>query len=291
MRKKTLSLLLFLVLILSLLPASGEETIIHQINGVNSDFAFPEDAKLLEVYFPKINGCDAAFVRYGEYSMLIDCAGEQWRATEELLEKLNVTELTYALNSHPDADHIGGFNHVLKKIPAGEFLLGFPENYSEGDSLRFKVYSDLHALGVPFRQVKNGDTLEFGDVEMTVYQRTDASLTRVNNKSVMLMIRLGQRSILFTGDIQRDTQLLLAADRENLDIDADILKAPHHGYSKMQAGFLDMVSPELVVVTSGRGSAGVSSQLTEEKIDHYFCENGILRFATDGNVWTVERLN
>ena len=291
MIKKLLVWALLLLLTLPILPAVGEEAILNQINGLNSDFSFPADAKLLEVYFPKINGCDAAFVRYGEYSMLIDCAGEQWRATEALLEKLNVTELTYALNSHPDADHIGGFNHVLKSIPAEEFLLGFPENYSEGDSLRFKVYSDLHTLGIPFRQVKNGDTIEFGDVEITVYQRTDASLTRVNNKSVMLMIRLGQRSIFFTGDIQRDAQLLLIADRENLELKADILKAPHHGYNNMQAGFLDMVSPELVIITSGRGSAGVTQQLAEEKIQHYFCENGILRLATDGSIWTVERLN
>ncbi|MBQ4073639.1 MAG: MBL fold metallo-hydrolase [Clostridia bacterium] len=281
-----------LLLVLLLLPLSAafgeEEIIINNIANPSNSFAFPEEATLLEVYFPKIHGCDAAFVRYGEYSMLIDCAGNQWRDTKAMLDKLKITEMTYALNSHPDADHIGGFNHVLKEIPAQEFLLGFPEDYPDGDTVRFKVYNDLHTLGVPFRRVADGDTIAFGDVKMTVYQRTDESLARVNNKSVMVKIELGNRSILFTGDVQRDAQLLFIQDQP--DIQSDILKFPHHGYNDMQPDFLSLVDPELVIVTSGRSSANGAKQLNDQKITHYFTENGILRLATDGTVWMVERI-
>ena len=289
--KKILALLLVLVLMLPCLTAVAEENIIiNKIAGDGADFSFAEDAALLEIYFPKIYGCDAAFVRYGEYSMLIDCAGNQWEMVEKLLQKLNVTEIDSAVNSHPDADHLGGFNHVLKKVTAGEFILGFPEDYDEGDSVRFKVYEDLHKLNVPFRQVQDGDTLEFGDVKVSVIQRTDESLKRVNNKSVMLMIEYGERRIFFSGDIQRDTQLLLVSEGDSVDLKADILKFPHHGYGAMQNGFLDMVDPALVICTSGRNSAEGAQQLKERKIPHYFCEQGILRLATDGNVWTIERI-
>jgi len=281
-----------LLLVLLLLPLSAafgeEEIIINNIANPSNSFTFPEEATLLEVYFPKIHGCDAAFVRYGEYSMLIDCAGNQWRDTKAMLDKLKITEMTYALNSHPDADHIGGFNHVLKEIPAQEFLLGFPEDYPDGDTVRFKVYNDLHTLGIPFRRVADGDTIAFGDVKMTVYQRTDESLARVNNKSVMVKIELGNRSILFTGDVQRDAQLLFIQDQP--DIQSDILKFPHHGYNNMQPGFLSLVDPELVIVTSGRSGANGAKQLNDQKITHYFTENGILRLATDGTVWMVERI-
>ena len=283
-------LLLLLCVMLLPLYALGEEVLIDKIKDKESDFAFAEGTPLLEVYFPKIAGCDAAYVRYGEYSMLIDCAGNSWRETEALLKKLGVEELDYAVNSHPDADHIGGFNHVLKNYPAKEFLLGFPEDYDEGDNVRFKVYEDLHKLNIPFRRVQDGDTLEFGDVKVSVLQRTDKSLKRVNNKSVMLMIEYGQRSIFFTGDIQRDTQNILIGEKDTLDIQADILKYPHHGYADMQAGFLEMVSPELVIVTSGRSTAEGINILKKEKVPYYFCENGIIRLATDGNVWTVERI-
>ena len=288
--KKGLALLLCCCLLLPL-AAQAEPVIIDKASGLFPQFQFDQDAALLEVYFPKIFGVDAAFVRYGDYSMLIDCGGNQWKETKALLDRLGVTEITYAVNSHPDADHIGGFNHVAKEIKLDHFVLGFPENYPEGDQVRFKVYEDLHSLGVDFMPVQNGDTIAFGDVKITVYQRTDEFLPRVNNKSVMLMIEYGQRRIFFTGDIQLHTQRLLIDDTENLDLKADIVKFPHHGYKKMQDGFLKMVSPELVIITGGRQDSEGYKQLRDQGIKYYFCENGALRLATDGNSWTVERMN
>ena len=287
--KKWLALLICCCLLLPL-AAQAEPVIIDKVSGLFPQFQFPEDAALLEVYFPKIYGVDAAFVRYGDYSMLIDCGGNQWQETKALLDRLGVTEVTYAVNSHPDADHIGGFNHVAKEIKLDNFVLGFPENYPEGDQVRFKVYEDLHNLGVNFMQVQDGDTIDFGDVKITVYQRTDEFLPRVNNRSVMLMIEYGQRRIFFTGDIQLYTQRLLIDQADSLDLKADIVKFPHHGYKKMQDGFLKMVSPDLVIITFVIHYSCVAKQLREQGIKYFFCEKGILRLATDGNSWTVERL-
>jgi len=285
--KKFAAILLILIL-LPLAAITQDEIIVNMISDPSLVSPFTEDAQLLEVYFPKINGCDAAYIRYGDYSMLLDCAGNQWRETKKMLNMLNVTELTYALNSHPDADHIGGFNHVLKEIPAKEFLLGFPEDFPDGDAVRFKVYDDLHTLEIPFRRVGDGESLEFGDVQITIHQRFDDQLPRVNNRSLMLMFELGERRILFTGDIQRDAQLLFAEAKA--DLKTDILKFPHHGYNNMQVPFLNIVNPELTILTSGRSGANGAKQLKEKGITHYFTENSILRLATDGNVWTVERI-
>lgn len=280
--------LLTALLFLPCLTGLAEEDIINRISDPSIHFAFPEGTVLLEVYFPKINGCDAALIRYGEYSMLLDCGGNQWRETDAMLRKLGVTELTYALNSHPDADHIGGFNHVLKTIPAWEFLLGFPEDYEEGDELRFKVYSDLHELGVPFRQVTEGSEIAFGDVKISVHQALASHLERVNNKSVVVRFQLGERSILFPGDIQHDGQKCFVAAQTPLQ--SDIMKAPHHGYRRLDANYLALVSPRLVVVTSGSNDAECVPQLKENKIKYHYTEQGILHLATDGKVWLVEHI-
>ena len=288
--KKILSLCLTALLLLICFSAAAEGVIIDKTKPEQADFQFPQDAKLLEVYFPKIYGVDSALVRYGEYSMLIDCAGNQNPAVLSMLNDLGVTELTYALNSHPDADHIGGFNKVLKEIPAKEFLLGFPEDHDSGDAVRFTIYNDLHEMGIPLRRVYNGDTIEFGDVKMTVLQRTDEHLPRVNNKSVMLMIQYGERRIFFTGDIQSHTQRLLEENADSLDLKADILKFPHHGYGNMQEGFLEMVSPEYVVCTSGGKITDGVKQLVSKGIPYIRTHGGVVRLATDGKVWTVERL-
>lgn len=281
-------LLLIALLMFSSAALAEEPILISKIADPDNTFAFPEGTPLLEVFFPQISGCDAALVRYGDYSILIDCAGNDWREVESMLKKLNVTELTYALNTHPDADHIGGFNHVLKNVSAGVFLHGFPEDYPEGDTLRFKVYDDLHTLGIPFRQVENGETLPFGDVTVSVLQYYNDNLNRVNNRSVVLKIQLGERSILFTGDIQLDGQLCYVTDQA--PIQADIMKFPHHGYKNMNADFLSLVDPELVIVTSGRSTAEGVGQLKKAGILYYFTDKNILHLATDGNTWLVERL-
>lgn len=284
--------ILFLCLALLMLlcaSAYAEEIILNKTRGDHADFAFSEDAKLLEVYFPPIFGCDAALVRCGEMSMLIDCAGNQWKSTKAMLDKLNITELTYALNTHPDADHIGGFNHVLKEIPAGEFLMGFPEDHDSGDAVRFKVYDALHAQSIPMRRVGNGDTIEFGDATITVYQRLEEDLPRVNSKSLTLMIRYGERSIYFTGDVLAPGQELLA-EHNGADIDADILKYPHHGLEPMRESFLSAVTPELVIATSGKSDVNGVADLKKRSIPCMLTANQTLNLATDGKVWTVEKI-
>lgn len=284
-------LALCLMLLLAACAACAEEQIIIDMTREeNADFTFAGDAGLLEVYFPKVYGCDAALVRCGEYTMLIDCGGTQWREAKALLDDLGISSLTYALNSHPDADHIGGFNHVLRDIPAGEFLLGFPEDYPSGDDVRFKVYDALHEMGIPMRQVHSGDTIDFGDARITVYQRTDEQLPRVNNKSVLLMIEYGERRIFFAGDIQAAAQTLLAQDAATLDLKTDILKYPHHGYEPLQEGFLEMLSPVLAICTCGQSKTDGLTQMKEHGISCLLTGNQRLRLATDGSVWTVEKL-
>ena len=154
--KRFLALCLLLLLPL---PAMAQ-TVVNRVSAPETAFSFPPDARLLEVYFPSIYGCDAALVRYGAYTLLIDCAGNQWRAVQQMLHALDVRTLTYALNSHPDADHIGGFDHVLKVVPAGAFLTGFPQDHPSGDPVRFKVYDALREANIPLRRRHPGDGAE-----------------------------------------------------------------------------------------------------------------------------------
>ena len=287
--KKTL-LLLFTLLLLPLFPCAAEEeaVLINKIKDPENPFAFPEDAKLLEIYFPRIDDNDSAFIRCGDYTMLLDCAGEQWERVKALLGDLNITELTYACNTHPHTDHVGGFQHLLKEVKAENFIHAFPEDYIYNDKPAPKVYAELHSQGVPFRQVQHGDTIAFGDVQMTIFQRWNEDYT-CNNNSAMLLVRYGERSFLFCSDVQRDAQLNYVAHDDALQ--ADIMTFPHHGYNRMQQAFLSLVDPELVVVTSGSMFAEGVPLLKEQQIPYHYTELGVMRFATDGHTWLVERLD
>lgn len=288
-RIKMLVLWMMMLLCAACAGSAEESIIVDKTHGENAEFAFAEGAELLEIYFPKIYGVDSAFVRCGAYSMLIDCAGPQWEQTRTMLEDLGVSGMTYALNTHPDGDHIGGFNYVLKGIPAGEFLTGFPEDYPEGDAVRFRVYDMLHERGIPMRRVNDGDTIDFGNARIRVYQRTEKDLPRVNNMSVVLMIEFGERRILFTGDIQPLGQRLFVEDEAGYDLKADILKYPHHGYERLNEEFLRRVSPVLAVCTGGQVKSKGLDQMKEFGIPSLNTGFQGYHLSTDGRVWVVEK--
>ena len=58
-------------------PAAPEiPVLVDRINSPkeHADFAFAPDAKLLEIYFPQVLSADAAYLRFGGETMMIDCA-------------------------------------------------------------------------------------------------------------------------------------------------------------------------------------------------------------------------
>lgn len=284
--KKWLSLLAALLLMLPLCANAEDRIIIDKIKHPADDFAFPADAQLLEIYFPKIYDSAAALIRYGEYTMLFDCADDQWGQVSALLDRLGVTELTYACNSHPHRDHIYGFPHVLKDVPAREFLRFFGDDYEYTEASARKAYAQLRELGIPFRQLGNGDTIPFGDVKITALQCLDPEFS-ANNASALLMVELGQRRFLFASDIQIAAQRRLLAD--DADVRADILQHPHHGYDEIRTYFLEEVDPELVIITSLPNASNGAAFLRELGVPYLHTHLGITRMTTDGNVWVIER--
>ena len=285
--KKLLALLMLLMLLTPLCGLTEETVVINKIKDPDNDFAFPADAKLLEIYFPKIYDSAAALIRYGEYTMLLDCAGECWEQVPVLLDRLGVTELTYACNTHPHSDHTYGFQFVLADYPAGEFIRFFEDDFHDSNPAAIKVFNKLREMGVPFRQMEAGDALPFGDVNISFMQMDDPENTG-NNLSALVMVELGERRFLFASDVQIDGQRWHVSNGS--DLKADILQHPHHGYNRMQPVFLDAVDPELVIVTSLPNAANGVAYLKNQKMPYVHTHQGILKMTTDGSVWVVERI-
>lgn len=285
--KRILALLMILMLLLPLAASAEEQIIINKIKDPDNDFAFPEDAKLLEIYFPKIYDSASALIRYGEYSMLFDCAGDCWESVPKLLAYAGVTELTYACNSHPHTDHTYGYQFVLQEYPAGEFIRFFEDDFHDSNPAAIKVFNKLREMGVPFRQMGHGDTLPFGDVKISFMQADNPEYTG-NNLSVLMMVELGQRRFLFASDLQIDGQRWHV--NNGSDLQADILQHPHHGYNRMQPVFVDAVDPELVIVTSLPNAALGVPYLKDRGISYTHTHQGITKMTTDGSVWVIERI-
>lgn len=75
----------------------------------------------------------------------------------------------------------------------------------------------------------------------------------VNGHSIILQLKYGAFSFLFTGDLNDEAARALVRrhDSGEIDLRADVFKTPHHGSADFSAAFLERVKPAVSIVSSG----------------------------------------
>ena len=96
------------------------------------------------------------------------------------------------------------------------------------------------------------DSLEIAPDEDIAAGKASGKLAQ-NNYSLVIRFVHGDKSFLFTGDIEREVEYEMV--RRNFNLRSDILKIPHHG-SKTSSSelFLEEVRPEVAVISAGRNN-------------------------------------
>jgi competence protein ComEC len=146
----------------------------------------------------------------------------------------------------------------------------------------------------PIHLVRDGDSKKFGDIATRVLLASRTfKRSPENNSSVVLRVLLGNRSVLLTGDIERESERDLARRIEH----ADVLKVAHHGSrSSSTPAFLHAVSPRIAMISCGRRNlfghphAETIESLQQERICIYRTDrNGSIDVNVDGHRLFVRR--
>jgi len=229
--------------------------------------------------------------------MLIECGGEAMMADggtavygEELihaLHELGVEKFKYLFNTHYHEDHAGGLIVLMENgFEVGSYLHPYEPNAIYGNVNHRRAMQTVKKYGIAQRQITNGDTLLLGEAVITLIRHEEGK--SANGRSTMAHVQFGSASLLLTADIIGDTQswCLEHVDAEMLD--ADILKAPHHGVSAMVGDFLQAVSPEMLLVNndSSRAKAGIA-QAEAFGVPVLCTGDGRIVLETDGEDWFV----
>lgn len=118
--------------------------------------------------------------------------------------------------THAHHDHMDGLFDLVRNFEIGEIWLGpnpMLPRYRE-------LVEAVFARGIPIRQVRAGDRRGPFEVLAPARERRTGPEVR-NDDSLVLLLRWGGRTALFTGDLESDLRIPL--DR------VDVLKVPHHG--------------------------------------------------------------
>lgn len=294
--------LISLLLLLCLLPlaalaeeAAQEEpaqVVYNRTGNLTEEFIFPEGTPVLEIIFPRVFSSDCAFLRFGDEIMMIDAStlnAKMKTRVRTAIESAGIDHIDVAFNSHPHDDHIDGFPIVDAYCPIGKMILTFEEDY---DKHMKTVVAYCNENGIPIEHVGDGDVLTMGpngEITMRVIQRNDTGKWGANDRSAMLLVQYGERTILFSGDVENRAQRSYSTNVPEGGLHADILKYPHHGQVKLDDKFLAVIDPELVFMNGASDVMdGGKNYLKRKKVPFVLGYQGLTRMRTDGSIWVVD---
>jgi competence protein ComEC len=180
------------------------------------------------------------------------------------LRHLGIRKVEFILNTHPDADHLGGLKNMVSALPAGSIARAYEGWDAQSTSELFRIYlGQIQTKGISLVAVKEGDSLDdLPPVNLSVIHPPVSFRprhNRENNRS--LAVRLcfstssGVFSLILPGDLEEEgIRELLANHRPFPKV--DWLLAPHHGrLSGEQALCAGGIKPRFVVLSDWRDYA------------------------------------
>lgn len=252
-----------------------------------------DEESVLEVHFIDVGQGDAILIEENDSDMLIDAGiNQKGNAVVDYLKSENVTDLKYAIGTHPHADHIGGMDTVLYSVPVDRVILPSGDFHSQTYD---DVLDAIQAKHIQETDAKVGNTYQLGEASFSILAPCSTGYSDQNNYSICIKLTYGNTSFLFAGDAEQLSEAEMIKNGENLS--ADVLKIGHHGsYSSCSEAFLDAVDPSYSVISLGDDNpygfphAPTLLKLLEHKISIYRTDlQGTIIFTSDGKKIEVNK--
>jgi len=211
--------------------------------------AASKDPSSVTVHYIDVGQGDSIFIDTQDTDVLIDGGPTTAGSTVlDYLDSLSITRIHLMIATHVHEDHIGGLIAVLNSVTNVDEILINNQAYTSKAYTDFMSLAQSHTIIVAQR----GQTFILSETaNLTVFNPTQPlEFTSVNDNSIVVKLRVGNTSFLFTGDAEADAeQSMLDA---GLDLQSDILKVGHHGsrYATTQP-FLDRVAPSYAIISAG----------------------------------------
>ena len=211
-------------------------------------------APLLTVHFLDVGQGDAILIQLPDGPQVLIDAGADNSVLFGLGEALPWWDrsIEYAVVTHPDLDHFGGFFGVAEKYSIERFIY----NGDVDKSLFKMLHESVEARNIPSLIIDQGYALEWpsGVTLHFVWPRAGYESDDTNARSLVALLTWNDATMLLTGDLPVVQEQMLLQSYP--DLHAQVLKVGHHG-SKGSSGlvFLEAIRPELCIISVGRDNS------------------------------------
>jgi competence protein ComEC len=155
------------------------------------------------------------------------------------------------VETHPDADHIGGLPQVMKRFRIGVFLEPGVESENAVDDEIRRVRGEEGIDRILARrgmQVSLGGGASF-DI---LFPDRDVSHLETNTASIVGRVRYGSTGVVLTGDSPKVIEAELVRHYGS-SLKSDVLKAGHHGsHTSSGEGYVRAISPGYAIISAGK---------------------------------------
>lgn len=227
------------------------------------------EGSTFEIHFFDVGEADSALIECDGHYMLID-GGNPGSSSflYSYLQKHGIDYLDYIVCSHAHSDHVGGLAGALNYASVGAAYAPV----TEYDSRAFNSFVKyLNEQGKEVTVPSPGDSIMLGVAEITFIGPVDISLAEINhnNASIILRIKYGSTSFLFTGDAEIEEELSVIGT--NAELQSTLLKVGHHGsYTSSSEVFIAAVNPDYAIVSVGKDNEyGHPHDVALDRISRY----------------------
>ena len=281
--KKIIRQLAMTVLILCLFTSCNYNT--RNTGDTNKSL---KDEKILKVHFIDVGQGDATLIELNGYTALID-AGPNF-SSKRLVNYLrgeDIKRIDYIIATHPDEDHIGGMDEILKEFKVKNFYA--PKLTKNTETFK-KIVNELKKQNLKIIVPYQGMELDLGEEANLIFLTPlEYQWNNDNNFSLVTKINFKDTSILFMGDSESEVERQLLKDSHVLE--SNIVKLGHHGSkSSTSIAFLDKVAADYAIISCGKNNKyghphkETIDKLDKLKIKYYRTDlDGNIIFRSDGD--------
>jgi len=209
-------------------------------------------------------------------NILVDAGTTSGGSAEDMREYIGhaLTGRDFRIHSlvitHPDGDHYNLLESVLDDIPVDKvFWSGVKYDFAKrsfkdwffGENNHPDIFKNKRTnLGADYfdRQGEPNPDIDCGEADIYVLAAgIEASSSRKNALSIVLMVDYGDFEAILTGDATKATEKAILGRYDTSWLDVEVLKIGHHGSLSTSTGktWADTLSPEYSIVSAGNNSS------------------------------------
>lgn len=197
---------------------------------------------------------DATVLSLPNHSAILVDTGPDSEKIESCLRNLRIKEISLLVLTHFHADHVAALDSVIgnhKVLQAWITNQEIPEfSANRTKSLLSKI---------PTRNVFAGDKFQINQIEVDVLwpSKTQAQFSNLpgdgsaaNNSSIAILVKSTNYSMFACGDLEPEAQSELMQKFKVSNV--EILKVCHHGSKYQDWKFMQMLRPEIALISAGK---------------------------------------